>query len=217
MYPDTDTPPLPIPDSTVSEVKAQMREAPWVREERYEAIGLTPRMARHLAGSPWADLFDEIAPESGEPARRLAGAMERRIPYHARRKGRPRRPDWGEGPGDLVPPLARVAPLVRALEGGKIRPEALTPALDDALRAPDRPLSKIVAGYRPLQADSPKVAKVLKDVVKRAGAMEGRSPETVFRWSMGEAMRELRGRVSPVAVRERLVQVLGAREEGGTT
>ena len=213
MYPDTDTPPLPIPDRTIAEIRARMREAPWAREERYEAMGLTPRMARHLAGAPWADLYDEIAPEPGELARRLAGAMEKRIPYHARLGGRPRRPDWGRGPGDLVPPLDRVAPIVRAVEEGKIRTEALTMALDDALRDPGRPVSEIVAGYRPLQEGSAAVAKLVKKAVKGAGTMEGRTPGTLLRWSMGEVMGELRGRVGPGVVQEMLARALGVRDE----
>jgi glutamyl-tRNA(Gln) amidotransferase subunit E len=214
MYPDTDTPPLPIPDATITEVRAQMKEAPWVRETRYERMGLTPRMARHLAASPWADLFDEIAPEPGVPARRLAGALEKRIPYQARRRGRPRRPEWGKGTGELVPPVERVAPLVRALEEGKIRPEALIGALDAVLENPERPVSRILTAFRPLAVDSQRVTRIVKKVLKRAGGMEGRTPETLFRWSMGEVMRELRGRVDPTEVRGELAQALGLVGEG---
>ncbi|MGW8268443.1 MAG: Glu-tRNA(Gln) amidotransferase subunit GatE, partial [Longimicrobiales bacterium] len=213
MYPDTDTPPLPIPDSTIADIRARMPEAPWTREERYEAMGLTPAMARHLAAAPWADLFDEIAPEPGDPARRLAGAMEKRIPYHARRRGRPRRPDWGRGPGDLVPPLDRVAPLVRALENGKIRPGGLIHALDDALTDPDLPVSRIVAKYRPLREGSATVARVVKKALRRASTMEGRTPDTQLRWSMGEVMRELRGKVDPRVVRGMLAEALGTRHQ----
>jgi len=211
MYPDTDTPPLPIPDSTIAEIRAQMREAPWTREERYEAMGLTPGMARHLAGAPWADLFDEVAPEIGEPARRLAGALEKRVPYHARRRGRPRRPDWGKGAKDLVPPLDRVAPFVRALEKGEIRPEGLIQALDDALTHPDLPVSEILVRYRPLREGSSTVAKVVRTVVERTGTADGGTSDTRIRWAMGEVMRELRGRVDPRAVRGILAEAMRIR------
>ena len=44
-------------------------------------------------------LFDEIAPAPGEPARRLAGVLEKRLPYHLRRRGRARARQLTERPG----------------------------------------------------------------------------------------------------------------------
>jgi glutamyl-tRNA(Gln) amidotransferase subunit E len=209
MYPDTDTPPLPIPDSTVLEVRSQMGEAPWVREDRYREMGLSPEMAHRLAGALWVGLFDDVAPEAGEAARRLAAALEKRIPFHARRRGRPRRPDWGETAAEMLPPVERVAPLVRALEKGRILPQALAWALDDSLAHPDRPVAEIVAAYRPLQVGSTKVRKAVKDVVDRLAEEEGRAPETLVRWAIGEVMRELFGRVDPSEIRRQLAQALG--------
>jgi Glu-tRNA(Gln) amidotransferase subunit E-like FAD-binding protein len=118
MYPDTDTPPLPIPDSTVAEVTAQRAETPWDRQTRYERLGVEPRMARALAASVWKDLFDEIAPAKGEPARRLAGALEKRLPFHLRR----RRGARARFPREL-PDAARLAPfgLWRSTGSGRTR------------------------------------------------------------------------------------------------
>ena len=215
MYPDTDTPPLPIPDSTIQEIRSQMREAPWDREDRYQRLGLSPAMARRLAGAPWAALFDEVAPAVGHPARRLAAALERRIPYHARRRGHPRRPDWGETASGILPRVERVAPLVRALEQGRLLPSALIPALDDVMRSQDRPVQEIVKAYGPLSEDGAKVTTVVKGVVARASELEGRSPEVILRWAVGEVMRNLFGRVDPREIRRRLAQALGSGPEEG--
>jgi glutamyl-tRNA(Gln) amidotransferase subunit E len=87
MYPDTDTPPLPIADTVVAHIQARLGEAPWAREDRYRRLGLDTRAARHLAAAPWADLFDHVAPEAGDVARTVAAAMEKRIPYHERLRG----------------------------------------------------------------------------------------------------------------------------------
>ena len=106
MYPDTDTPPLPIPDTTVAEVRAQLAETPWHRQARYEQLGVERRMARALAASVWKDLFDEVAPAAGEPARRLAGALEKRLPFHMRKRKGAR----ASYPTELPDP-ARLAPL----------------------------------------------------------------------------------------------------------
>jgi len=213
MYPDTDTPPLPTPDSEIVAVRGQMGETPWAREDRYRSLGLSPAMAQRLAASPWANLFDEVAPMAGEVARRLAGVLEKRIPFHARCRGRPRRPDWGEAEGETLPPVRRISPLVRALEKERIRPEALGWALNDALEDPGRALGEILKAYRPLQADGPAVRKVVREVVGNAQSMPGRSPDVWVRWAMGEVMRELFGRVDPREIRRQLGLALGRVEE----
>src|SRR5690606_16019948 len=69
MYPDTDTPPLPIPDPLVAEVEARLPETPWSRRERYEALGLDAAAARRLGSAPWAGAFDALAPGAGDAAR----------------------------------------------------------------------------------------------------------------------------------------------------
>jgi Glu-tRNA(Gln) amidotransferase subunit E-like FAD-binding protein len=172
MYPDTDTPPLPIRDELVADVMAGLPDRPWEREARYESLGLDPTTARHLARSPWAELFDAIEPVQGDVARRVAAVLEMRVPYHARRHGVDLE---GRGSGGLAgaeavvgdggdpgdagdAPLARlglsparVAPLVRALEGGAILPSAFRPALDDLVRAPD----STGAGLTPASAERP--------------------------------------------------------------
>ncbi len=209
MYPDTDTPPLPIPDSTIAEVRSQMPETPWVREDRYRAMGLPPHMARSLARAPWADLFDGVEPRPGEPARRLAGALEKRLPFHARRSGRSRRPEWGETAEGLVPSVDRVAPLVRAVEEGRVRTDALVWVLDEALESPSRTSSQILSAYKPLKVDGPKIRKTIRDVVVEAETMKGRSRETLLRWAMGEVLRRHFGRVDPTAVRRALESALG--------
>jgi Asp-tRNA(Asn)/Glu-tRNA(Gln) amidotransferase B subunit len=170
-------------------------------------------MARRLARAPWAGLFDEVAPEAGEAARRLAGVLEKRIPYHARRRGHPRRPDWGETPEELLPDVNRIAPLVRAVERGKLRPEALVWAVDDVLEEAGRTTSEILSGYRPVQADSPRAKKVVGAVAEKAQALSGRPPDVLMRWAMGEAMRELLGQMDPREIRKQLALALGVAEE----
>lgn len=212
MYPDTDTPPLPILDSTIAEVRAQLAETPWDRGRRYEELGVEARMAHRLAVAPWADLFDEVAPQAGEPARRLAGAMEKRIPHHLRKRGRPRRPDWGDGPLDGFGTAERIAPLVRASEAGKIRPEGLVWAIDRTLEDPDRPVEEILDEFRIRPEDEDALATAVEEVAQKARRMEGRSPETLLRWAMGEVIRSFFGRVDPALVREKLRKALGVGE-----
>jgi len=203
MYPDTDTPPLPIPDSTVAEVRAQLGETPWSRKARYLAAGLDQRAADALSVAPWADLFDELSPADGEVAKRVATTLEKRVPFHARQRTG-RKPSTSRD----VPGAATLEPLVRALETGEILPGALAWAVDRVLEDPKKPADAVLAEYRPRGEDQERLGEVVADVASRASRMEGRSRDTLMRWAMGEVLREFRGRVSPVEVAERLGSLL---------
>jgi glutamyl-tRNA(Gln) amidotransferase subunit E len=221
MYPDTDTPPLPIADDVVAEIVAGMGEAPWTRQARYGRLGLDERSARRMVAAGWAELFDELAPAPGPPARRVATALEQRIPFHARRRG--------AAAGHWLPPAARLQPLVRALEAGELLPSALVMALDDVLAVPDRPVAEVLAVYQPIAAldggggddggdgggddggdDSGGggPADTIRAVAARSHLLRSSDPEAVLRWAMGEVLRRWRGRLDPTAVERRLRQEL---------
>ncbi len=238
MYPDTDTPPLPIADALVAEVRDGMRETPWDRMSRYQALGLDDEAAHRLAGAPWADLFDALDPEAGDVARRLADALRLRVPFWARRVrtgelAQPERTGAVSRPGDDprsyagepspydgVPPTDRVAPLVRALECGELRTDALVPALDAVATDPTRPVDEVLAAYRPTAAADARLRERVADVAGRA-PVDGPSPDgpdgmdALVEWAMGEVLRELRGRVDPRVARERIVVALGVETEAG--
>lgn len=212
MYPDTDTPPLPISEDLITQIRSEMPEAPWERRKRYEGMGVESRMAARLAVAPWAHLFDALKPRAGVTARRLAGALEKRIPFHLRNRRRPRRPKWGE-PSDVLPVDARrLAPLVRALETGALRPEGVIPALDQMLEHPDRSPEEVLAAFQVREEDLEALDTAIQDVAGSAGAMENRSPGTRFRWAMGEVMRQFFGRVDPLRVQELLLEAMGLTE-----
>jgi glutamyl-tRNA(Gln) amidotransferase subunit E len=213
MYPDTDTPPLPIPDRVVAEVRTQLSETPWVRQARYQGMGLDARMARALAVAPWAGLFDELAPKEGDAARRLAGVLEKRIPFQSRRVrgAKPRL-------ASELPPADRLAPAIRALEAGEILPEALARVVDGLLEREDRPAEEVLALYRPGSGDEERLREAVDGAVRRAALeLEGRSPETKLRWAMGEVAPSFLGKVSPREVEGRLAAALGVEAQAAAT
>ncbi len=197
MYPDTDTPPLPIPDAWVAEIRSALPERPWEREARYRDLGLTHAEARRLARSEWAPLFDELAPAAGPAARRVAFALETRLPHLCRRKAT--RP---------LPGADRLAPWVRALEGGRVRMEAAEAALDRLVADPEVPAETVLRTFEPASGDDAELAGLVARVVDRAGPLRGRPREVVLRWAMGEVMPSLLGKVDPARVRERLSEAL---------
>jgi Glu-tRNA(Gln) amidotransferase subunit E-like FAD-binding protein len=215
MYPDTDTPPLPISDATIAEVRAQMGEPPWTRQDRYEQLGLKRAMAFRLARAPWAGLFDQVGPQPGESARRLAAALEKRIPFRLRENGASRRPSWGEAFDHAsLPTPGALGSLVRAMECGELLPHALESAVDDLLARPDRDPEDVLRRFRPVDEDSPDLTGLVEEVAGQAAVREKLPPEVAVRWAMGEVMRAFFGRVDPVAVREMLAMAVATREGG---
>jgi glutamyl-tRNA(Gln) amidotransferase subunit E len=204
MYPDTDTPPLPIPDSTIAEVRDGLPETPWARQSRYEELGLERGLAQRLAVAPWANLYDRLAPQAGLAAHKLATALEKRHPFYARRNG-------------SQAPLSeeRLAPLVRALEQGQFRPEAFERALDSAALKPDLALPILLATFQAKPDDETRLDEQVADVARRAHLLDGKPHDAVIRWAMGEVMPQFLGRVDPREVRARLTTALDEAAEAG--
>ena len=215
MYPDTDTPPVAIADEWVAEISSRLPETPWDRQARYERLGLLPREAWELAGAPWADLFDELGPEAGPVARRLAGALARRIPWAYRRGhlGSVIDPSRGVAarswPYEL-PDAGRLRPLVGAVEAGEIELDALDAALAALLERPGVPAGEVLAPFRKAGDEDRRLAEAVAEAARRVAAeLPGRPGEVRLRYGMGLAMAALRGKVPAAAVRERLAAALG--------
>jgi glutamyl-tRNA(Gln) amidotransferase subunit E len=208
MYPDTDTPPLPIPDSTVAEVRSQLGEAPWIRRARYEELGLDARTAGVLAVAPWAGLFDNLAPEKGAVARRLASVMEKRIPYHARLRvgSKPR------STSEIIGP-ERMEPLVRALDRGEVRPEGFGWAFDELMADPALDVEAVLEKYRVREEDEKALDEAISTVLDPVAQTDHRSDGTILRWATGEVMRQFFGRVDPLEVQERISEHFTAHRE----
>jgi glutamyl-tRNA(Gln) amidotransferase subunit E len=203
MYPDTDTPPLPIPDSLVAEIRARARETPWQRQARYQVLGLDFAAAHQLAAAPWADLFDQLDAAPGTVARRMASTLATRIPYHVR-----------QGTLTGTPHPGRVVPLVRALEGGAVRAEAASRIFDELVRQGAIAPQQILERYTIRPDEAERLDRAVERVVASAARLKRRSVESMMRWCMGELMREFLGRVDPRIVRGGLASQMAAVAPG---
>ena len=199
MYPDTDTPPVPIADALIERVRATLPDPPWTRVERYVALGLDEVAAQRLAAAPWAALFDQAAPQAGGLARRLAASLAKRMPYHAR---------VGRSPSPAAGPILRAA--LERIAAREIRSEALDRLVDAAVSAGDGAVEPTLAPFVRRPGDAALLERVLDRVAERARALAHRAPETRLRWALGQAMPELLGRADPPDVRRRLAERLGA-------
>ena len=194
MYPDTDTPAVPIPDAWLEEI--ELPERPWEREDRYRGLGLSESAAAFLAGAEWADLFDELAPATAICARRTAAGLEKRL-VHA----------WRTTGTRELPEATRLAPLVEAVDAGRVRPEAFEPAFDRLLMETQTPAASIVSAFEPNGGDDEELERrVLETCTPMPNGRHG--PDALLRWGMGHVMPAFLGKLAPAVVQGRLLATL---------
>jgi Asp-tRNA(Asn)/Glu-tRNA(Gln) amidotransferase B subunit len=107
-----------------------------------------------------------------------------------------------------LPDLGRLAPAVRALEAGDLRPEAFPLALDGIVLDPHRPVEEILDRFRPRQEDDKALQEAVLDAANRVESSTFRSSEAALRWAMGEVLRQFWGRVSPPDVEVELRKLI---------
>lgn len=193
MYPDTDTPPFPVPDAWLVEIDSRLAERPWDREDRYVEQGLSERAAKVLVASPWADLFDALDAQTEVGRRRLAAALERRLVHL-----------WRQADARTMPTADRLRPLVAAIDAGTVRPEAFDAAFDRFVLEGQADPAVILADF----SGDADLDAVVAEVVALTPPRTPPSPDAHRRWAMGEAMRRVLGRVDPKDVASRLEQAL---------
>lgn len=197
MYPDTDTPPWPVPDAWLQEIDAALPERPHDRERRFTDGGLSRRAAQVLIDRDLAALYDALAPATGVGRRRLAAALECRLLAW-----------WREAGTRVVPTAERLRPLVEAIDVGRLRPEAYHEAFDAILRTPDVPARAIVDRWSSHGSPEAALAGALDELQPQLATRRFSSPEARLRWALGQVMPAVLGRLDPAIVRERLVAAL---------
>ena len=215
MYPDTDTPPWPVPDAWLEQIDAWVPLRPDERERSYVESGLSPRAARVLVQRDLYPLFDALAPSTEVGRRRLAAALECRLLAW-----------WRESGSRVMPPAERLRPLVVAVDAGRVHPTAFDAIFDALLR-----LAEVEAEAEPraiverfeigagvdVQVDvDAELAQRIDALRPQMAAMRFSSEAARLRWAMGQIMPAVLGRLSPAVVRERLVAALGITMEGAS-
>jgi glutamyl-tRNA(Gln) amidotransferase E subunit len=205
MYPDTDTPPVRVPDVWVAEIDAALPERPWHVQDRFSASGLEPALAARAVRAEWRALFEALTADASNPAltRAVAAALERTW-YRAKKRRR--------GP----PPVAeRLAPLVAAFARGVLPLFAVETALGRALEQAEVEVEQIVEALLAGEsADA--LEEQLARLERERGELRSTIPEAGVRWAMGRTLGSLRGRVDPRLVKER-VEIALAKSNAGAS
>jgi len=201
MYPDTDTPPIPILDEWVDRITTDLAERPWERAGRYLDLGLTREAAARLATAPYAALFDAVAPATPDAARRLATALECRLVHH-----------WRATRTRTLPDVERIAPLVRALEQGHMRAEVFARLFDRLLRDGAADAESLIAEASPAEGDESALAEAAAQTATLVRGGRLTDPEAQLRHALGLVMPRFLGKLDPAVVRTALAQELGVAE-----
>ncbi|MCA9655517.1 MAG: Glu-tRNA(Gln) amidotransferase subunit GatE [Myxococcales bacterium] len=197
MYPDTDTPPWPVPDRWLAEIDAAPAEPPHAREQRYMEGGLSRRAAQVLMDRELVGLFDALAPATEVGRRRLAAALECRLIAW-----------WRETGARTVPEATRLSPLVEAIDAGALRPEAYDLVFDELLREPQTPAAELVARHAAGKDAEGDLRRAIEGLRPRLAVVRFGSPQARLRWALGQVMPAVLGRLGPDHVRRRLEQEL---------
>ncbi len=197
MYPDTDSPYLPISETRIEGIRSLLPEAPWVREERYRALGLPEDVICPLAISPRARLFERLTGEFGVSPMLVATTLTRTLKT-LRRKGL----EVGaisEG---------RLLELFSELKAGSFFKEAIPEVLAALAEKPDLTASGALSalGLKPLGRDE--LEALVDATVRLHGESPMHNPEKRHHLLMGLIMKKCRGRCAGRDVAKVLAQRL---------
>ena len=184
MYPDTDSPPIRMTRERVNRLQTTLPPPPWVREERYSAVGIPQSTIHYLIRRNGAALVDYVVEECKAGLRdtcfffgeRLKGIRRSGIQLDAISKER-----WCE--------------FFHVIADRPVLQEAWREILSWMLEAPDRAVNQLVEENGLLEDTSGWDCLVIEIVESCHPNRDDGSPERRFRFYMGRVMPKLRGRV----------------------
>jgi len=191
MYPDTDSPPSRVTRERVERLHAALAPRPWEREERYLAAGVPTSTIHYLIRRGAARLVDRVVDSGGADVKQACLLFGERLKA-LRRAG---------VTVDAVPE-ARWCEFFVRVSGQPVLLEAWEAIVRAMAMAPERDVETVVAdlglGVAPEEWRTSTRAAV-EEARDRAYAP---GDDRLSRFSMGLAMRTLRGRVPAVDVAE---------------
>ncbi len=204
--PEPDIPALVLAQEYIEKVRGGLPEMPWDKRARFqEQCALTPYEARQLAADPdLAYLFEQTTALGGEP-KETAHLFMTEVLRLCAESGKPVRAFFHSAKG--------LATLAGMIVGGEINRAAAREVAEAMLMRGEEP-ERYVHLHKLSMLKDP-------DAIKRAAdaALAGHpdavaaylgGKEKIFAFLMGQAMKELKGRGNPEAVRDALIRGIGA-------
>ncbi len=183
MYPDTDSPPQAVTRGRVARLEASLPDPPWVREDRYRSAGVPEQLGRYLIRRGGARLVDLVTGRCGADLRRACFFFGERV------KSLRRRGLAVDGVSD-----AGWCDLFGLFTAHPVTWEAWCDLTEWLVRRPGADLAADAhgAGFGTAPSGWRQRVAALADLPQPVPA---RDPGTRFRYLMGLAMDELRGKV----------------------
>jgi glutamyl-tRNA(Gln) amidotransferase subunit E len=188
MYPDTDSPPSPVPRDHVAWLRSTLPPPPWVREERYRAAGIPQETVWFLIRRGGADLVDRLV-DAGADLKRAAVLVGEQL-KGLRRSGLA---------VDTVPP-ERWVELFAAGARAPVLWQAITELVRAVVSTPEQPVEATIARLglgRPPEGWEAMVGEIVRTTLP--DHPDGSADQRQRFW-VGAAMQQLRGKVPAEAV-----------------
>lgn len=184
MYPETDSPPTPIPAERVARLKAHLPELPEQRIARYQsAYALSGELADQVVGEGVEREFEQLTQALGGEGTLVARTLVGERAALAAK---------GVDPETLT--IDRLEAVFRAMKSGAFAKEALPNVLEAVARDAKKPVEEIVRGLGITTVGEAEVVAVSRKVVHDRAAFIAEKGEGALGPLMGLVMKELRGK-----------------------
>jgi glutamyl-tRNA(Gln) amidotransferase subunit E len=183
MYPDTDSPPTRMTRERVERLRSTLPPPPWVREERYSAVGVPKNTVHYLIRRGGAALVDRVVARDGADLRKACFLFGERL------KGLQR-----SGVQVSTITAERWSSFFGLLAEREVLWEAWQRLVTLMAAAPEKDLEQIVE-EEGLGKEPTDWSKLVVETVRTTHPDHAVLQEERFRFYMGRVMPHLRGRV----------------------
>ncbi|HEY3384779.1 MAG TPA: Glu-tRNA(Gln) amidotransferase subunit GatE [Vicinamibacterales bacterium] len=200
MYPDTDSPPTRVTRERVERLQAALSPRPWEREARYSAAGVQASTTHFLIRRGAARLVDLVTDACRASVKQACHLFGEQL------KGLRRDGVAVDGITD-----ERWCELFTLGEARPILWEARERVVRAMAAEPERTVAALVAGLRLGTAPEGWQHRATAAVQEASGKLYAPGADRLFRFAMGLAMRELRGRVPALEVADAVRTEIGSK------
>lgn len=215
MYPDTDSPPCPVTQERVKELKDALAPPPWDREAQYRTYGLPEKTIHWLIRYGNSDILDDVIDAGADG--RLAGFWLGEH-YRALKRG-------GVKLENLT--VEHWKQVFLAVKSGRFLPDGIAEVITAWSNKPEMSIDELLDSIKMNKLDVLKLdlsksnlgwhLKVTNELFSLQGYLGRKkdSAERRVRWLLMQVMPKLRGRVAASKVKDLLEQIVFSQWKTG--
>ena len=182
MYPDTDTPPTPISQQTLEDIKSKMPQPLWECEKRLQALGLPQSLVYSLSISKNLRVFDKVVSTLNVKPILVAVTLEETLKSLKRK---------GKNPKSLSDEV--LIQIFTLLSEKKFSKEALPSILTFLIDNPNKTVQHALIELNITPLSREEVSRIVDEVLVKCS--NPISTDCTFHKIMGEVMKIARNRI----------------------